>query len=129
VIFTIGAGWILPPGYPNFSTTWIEVVGSEGALMIDDSHKDVMLNTMNGGMVLPISTMPGESVGHVFAGPMAQETLHFVDAVARDRPVLVTPEEARQVMEVYIAADISAERNEPVTLPLNRDPAIAAALA
>lgn len=127
--FTIGAGWILPPGYPNYSATTIEFVGTEGALMIDDSHRDVLLNTMNGGMVLPISTMPGESVGHVFAGPMAQETLHFVDAVARDRPVLVTPEQARQVMEVYIAADLSAERNEPVTLPLNRDPAIAAALA
>jgi len=127
--FTIGAGWILPPGYPNYSATTIEFVGTEGALMIDDSHRDVLLNTMGGGMVLPISTMPGESVGHVFVGPMAQETLHFVDAVARDRPVLVTPEEARQVMEVYIAADLSAERNEPVTLPLNRDPAIAAALA
>ena len=54
----------------------------------------------------------------VFAGAMANETLHFVNAVARDRPVLVTPEEARQVMEVYIAADLSAERNEPVRLPL-----------
>lgn len=127
--FTIGAGWILPPGYPNYSATTIEFVGTEGALMIDDSHRDVLLNTMSGGMVLPISTMPGEAVGHVFAGPMAQETLHFVDAVARDRPVLVTPEEARQVMEVYIAADLSAERNEPVTLPLNHDPAVAAALA
>jgi hypothetical protein len=30
----------------------------------------------------------------------------------------VKPEQARQVMELYIAADISAERNEPVTLPL-----------
>ena len=27
VVFTIGAGWILPPGYPNFSSTWIEIVG------------------------------------------------------------------------------------------------------
>jgi hypothetical protein len=31
---------------------------------------------------------------------------------------MVKPEEARQVMEVYIAADLSAERNEPVSLPL-----------
>ncbi|MGI9421755.1 MAG: Gfo/Idh/MocA family protein [Hyphomicrobiaceae bacterium] len=117
--FTIGAGWILPPGYPNYSATTIEVVGTEGALLIDDSHRDVILNTMKDGMRLPMSTMPGEGVGHVFAGPMASETLHFVDAVARDRDVLVTPEQARKVMEVYIAADLSAERNEPVTLPLN----------
>ncbi|MDA0655414.1 MAG: Gfo/Idh/MocA family oxidoreductase [Proteobacteria bacterium] len=123
VVFVVGAGWILPPGYPNFSTTWIEMVGSEGALLVDDSHRDVMLNTMNNGIQLPMSSMPGESVGHVFAGSMANETLHFVDAVARDRPVLVTPEQARQVMEVYIAADLSADRNEAVRLPLQEPPA------
>ena len=65
-----------------------------------------------------MSTMPGEPVDHTYAGPMAAETLHFLEAVAYDRPVLVTPEHARMVMEVYIAADLSAERNEPVTLPL-----------
>ena len=122
VAFVVGAGWILPPGYPNFSTTWIEMVGSEGALLVDDSHKDVTLNTMKDGIQFPMSSMPGESVGHVFSGAMANETIHFVDAVARDRPVLVTPEEARQVMEVYIAADLSAERNEPVRLPLQEPP-------
>ncbi|MBE90433.1 MAG: oxidoreductase [Rhodospirillaceae bacterium] len=122
VAFVVGAGWILPPGYPNFSTTWIEMVGSEGALLVDDSHKDVTLNTMKDGIQFPMSSMPGESVGHVFSGAMANETVHFVDAVARDRPVLVTPEEARQVMEVYIASDLSAERNEPVRLPLQEPP-------
>jgi len=35
--------------------------------------------------------------------------------------VLVTPEQARRVMEVYLAADLSAERNQSIPLPLNRD--------
>ena len=117
--FVVGGGWTLPPGYPNFSTTWIEMVGTEGAVMVDDSHRDVVLNTMNKGMVLPMSTMPGEPVDHTYAGPMAAETLHFLEAVVYDRPVMVTPEHARMVMEVYIAADLSAERNEPVSLPLS----------
>ena len=116
---TVGAGWILPPAYPNFSTTMIEIVGTKGALMIDDSHKDVMLTTMDGGIVHPMSTMPGEQVDHVFAGPMHNETIHFLEAVAYDRPVMVTPEQARKVMEVYMAADLSAERNQPVPLPMN----------
>jgi len=128
-VFTVGAGWILPPGYPNYSTTWLEFVGSEGSLFIDDGHKDVVLNTMKDGIQFPISSMPGEPVGHTYAGPMASETVHFVDAVARDRPVLVTAEQARKVMEVYIAADLSAERNEPVLLPLNADPASVSAVA
>ena len=118
VSFVIGAGWSLPPGYPNFSTTWIEFVGTEGAVMVDDSHRDVVLNTMAKGMVLPMSTMPGEAVEHTYAGPMAAETIHFLEAVALDRPVLVTPEHARVVMEVYMAADRSAETGLPVSLPV-----------
>ena len=116
--FVVGGGWTLPPGYPNFSTTWIEMIGTEGAVIVDDSHRDVVLNTMAKGMQLPMSTMPGEPVDHTYAGPMAAETVHFLEAVALDRPVLVTPEHARMVMEVYIAADLSAESNLPVSLPL-----------
>src|SRR5438045_522706 len=114
----VGGGWSLPLGYPNFSTTWIEMIGTEGAVMVDDSHKDVVVNTVRKGMQLPMSTMPGEFVEHTYAGPMAPETIHFLEAVVYDREVMVKPEHARMVMEVYIAADLSAERNLPVDLPL-----------
>jgi scyllo-inositol 2-dehydrogenase (NAD+) len=116
----VGGGWSLPLGYPNFSSTWIEMVGTEGAVMVDDSHKEVVVNTVKKGMQLPMSTMPGEFVDHTYAGPMAPETVHFLEAVVYDRPVMVTPEHARMVMEVYIAADLSAEKNEPVSLPLRK---------
>jgi predicted dehydrogenase len=125
--FVVGGGWTLPPGYPNFSTTWIEMVGTEGAVIVDDSHRDVVLNTMSKGMQLPMSTMPGEPVDHTYAGPMAAETVHFLEAVVHDRPVMVTPEHARMVMEVYIAADLSAEKNEPVSLPLGGSKRVRAA--
>jgi len=75
---------------------------------------------MQKGVVLPLSTMPGEQVAHVYQGPMQAETIHFLEAGALDRPVLVTPEQARQVMEVTLAADLSAERHAPVTLPIER---------
>jgi hypothetical protein len=39
--------------------------------------------------------------------------------VLRDTPPMVSPESARRVMETYLAADLSAESGEPVTLPLN----------
>jgi hypothetical protein len=51
---------------------------------------------------------------------MANETLHFIDAVTRGKPVLVKPEEARAIMDIYLAADLSVERGEPVALPRNR---------
>ena len=114
--FTIGAGWVLPPAYPNFSSTWIEFVGTEGAVMVDDTHRDVYTTTLQKGIQYPISSMPGEKVKHVYAGPMEAETLHFLECVALGKQPLVTGDEARLVMQVYRAADLSAETGQPVEL-------------
>ncbi|HXV72861.1 MAG TPA: Gfo/Idh/MocA family oxidoreductase [Acidimicrobiia bacterium] len=120
VTVTIGAGWSLPPGYPNFSSSWIEFLGTDGALIMDASHKDIILNTMDNGVQFPLSTMPGEYVDHVYAGPMERETLHFLEAVYRDGPIMVEPRLARMTMEIYMAADLSVDRNQVVELPLDR---------
>ncbi len=120
-VVTIGAGMSLPPGYPNQSTTWMEVLGTEGAILADASHRDIVVNTVAKGVQFPLSTMPGEYVDHVYAGPMERETTHFLEAVAFDRPVLVDAHLARVTMEVYLAADLSAELNEVVSLPLTPD--------
>ncbi len=123
---TVGVGWILPLGYPNYVQAWIEVIGTDGSLTIDDTHKEIQLNTSEHGIRYPLSTMPGEPVDHVFAGSMYDETGHFLEAVAYDRPAMVTRDEAILVMDVYNAADLSAERGEPVMLPRN-DPGAAGA--
>ncbi len=115
-VFTIGAGWVLPPAYPNFASTWIEMIGTEGAIMVDDTHRDVSLSTMKRGIEFPLSTMPGEKVAHVYAGPMEAETIHFLECVAYGRQPLVTPEHARMVMQVYLAADQSAEQGRPIDI-------------
>ncbi len=121
VLVAIGGGWNLPPSYPNYCATWIEITGTEGSLFLDDTHRDNWLNTVSGGTQFPMSTMPGEQVDHVFAGQMGPETIHFLESVILDRPVMVKPESARVVMEVYSAADLSAERNEPIDLPLSNE--------
>lgn len=60
--------------------------------------------------------MPGEKVDHVYAGPMEAETIHFLDCVARGKQPLVTAEHARMVMQVYQAADQSAEEGRPIDI-------------
>ncbi|MGH9245851.1 MAG: Gfo/Idh/MocA family protein [Acidimicrobiales bacterium] len=123
VVVTVGAGMSLPPGYPNGATTWIEFIGTDGAILVDDSHRDIVLNTMEHGVRFPLSTMPGEHVGATFAGPMERETTHFLEAVAYDRPVMVEPRLARLTMEVYMAADLSADLHEVIQLPLSKEQA------
>jgi predicted dehydrogenase len=124
-VFTVGGGWVLPPAYPNFSSTWIEFIGTEGAVMVDDTHRDVYVTTMKDGIRFPISSMPGEKVNHVYAGPMEAETLHFLECVATGKQPLVTAEHARMVMQVYMAADESVESNKPVELTIWATPALA----
>ena len=124
-VFTVGAGWVLPPAYPNFASTWIEFVGTEGAIMVDDTHRDVYVTSMQQGIRFPLSSMPGEKVNHVYAGPMEAETLHFLECVATGKQPLVTGRHARMVMQLYQAADRSVEANEPVSLITERQPSLA----
>ena len=121
VVVMIGGGWNFPPSYPNYCATWIEITGTDGALVLDDTQRDNWLNTVAEGTRFPMSTMPGERVDHVFAGQMGPETIHFLESCIMDRPVMVTPESARMVMEAYTAADLSAETGAPVDLPLSNE--------
>jgi predicted dehydrogenase len=118
VLVAVGGGWNLPPSYPNYCATWIEITGTEGSLFLDDTQRDNWLNTVQEGTRFPMSTMPGEQVDHVFAGQMGPETLHFLECVIMDRRPMVSPEGARAVMECYLAADLSAETGEPIDLPM-----------
>jgi scyllo-inositol 2-dehydrogenase (NAD+) len=118
VTFTVGSNWNLPLESPGLSSTTVEFVGTEGAVFIDEGHRDLLVSTVKGGLVRPLGTMPGQQVGHVYQGAMDAETRHFIDCVALDQPVLVTPRQARHVMEVTLAADLSVERGAPVDLPL-----------
>ncbi|WAJ28047.1 Gfo/Idh/MocA family protein [Antarcticirhabdus aurantiaca] len=119
MLVVVGGGWNLPPAYPNYCGTWIEITGTEGALILDDTQRDNWLSTVSEGTRFPMSTMPGEQVDHVFAGQMGPETIHFLESCLLDRPVMVAPEHARMVMQSYLAADLSAAINEPVDLPLS----------
>ncbi|WP_376877964.1 Gfo/Idh/MocA family protein [Albirhodobacter sp. R86504] len=118
-LVVIGGGWNLPPSYPNYCATWIEITGTEGSLVLDDTSRDNWLNTMENGTQFPMSTMPGEHVDHMYAGQMGPETLHFLEAVLLDREPMVAPEHARMVMESYLAADVSAATGNPVDLPMS----------
>jgi len=61
----------------------------------------------------------------VYAGPMEAETLHFLECIALGRQPLVTAEHARMVMQLYMAADRSAETNQPVSLTIKDELSLA----
>ena len=115
-VVTIGADWSLPTESPGYSSVVAEVVGTDGGVFVDESHRDLLLTTAQGGIVRPLSTMPGEPVGSVYRGPMEAETKHFIECAAFGRVPVVTARQARLVMQVTLAADLSAARNEAISL-------------
>src|SRR5262249_4602250 len=115
-VVTIGADWSLPTESPGYSSVIAEVVGTDGGAFVDETHRDLLLTTAQGGIVRPLPTMPGEPVGSVYRGPMEAETKHFVECIAFGRVPVVTARQSRLVMEVTLAADLSAARNEVVSL-------------
>ena len=115
-VVTIGADWSLPTESRGYSSAMAEVVGTGGGVFVDESHRDLLLTTHPGGIVRPLSTMPGERVGSVYRGPMEAETRHFIECAALGTTPVVSARQARLVMAVTLAADLSAERNEPVSL-------------
>src|SRR4029453_7053077 len=77
--------------------------GTEGDLLLGDTHRDAWLKTVADGTRFPMSTMPGEQVDHVFAGQMGPETIHFLEACLMDRPVKETHPAPRSLRRTHRA--------------------------
>jgi len=110
-VITVGAGWVLPPSYPNYSSTKMEFIGSKGAIMVDDSHNDVTIMTGERGIEYPMSSMPGEPVAHVNAGPMAEETNNFINAILFNKPVIVKPKNKKTKLKLKTTVQKSGSKS------------------
>ena len=107
---------------PNFSSTWIEISWvPKSAVMVDDTHRDVYTSTLQ-RRVFNSHFIDARRIRdrRSYAGPMERETLHFLECIALGKQPLVTGDQARLAMQVYQAADVSVETNQPVELVHDR---------
>ena len=108
----------------------LEMLGTEGVLLLDEDHTDQILYTDRG---IPRSYVPGLNLNMAFLGssssgdwalgdfwgPVATETRAWLDHLATGRPcALATAAEARQTLEVALAIEHSARTRQTVRLPL-----------
>lgn len=127
----LGCSWSLPNNWPaNAAWMGLEIMGTEGAIAIDDSHKDSILATTS---AVPSPYVPDASSEVVFLesmqagdwllgdfwGPMRDETRLFLEHATTGVEIpLATPESARTTLEVTLAIEQSAKQNRPIELPL-----------
>ena len=113
--------YALPSKYPSVGhAARVELLGTDGVLLINDDHTDQILQTEAGfpHVYLPgehyetvflESSTPGDWALGDFLGPIADETRSWLDYLSTGKPChLATPADARRTWAVTLAIEESA---------------------
>ena len=130
-VVNLGVSYALPAKYPALGhAARVEVLGTEGVMILDDDHTDQLMYTEKGiphvylpdhtvNMVFLQSGTPGDWALGEFWGPIANETRAWLDYLCMGRPcVLATPQEARANLEATLAIEHSVATGRAAKVPL-----------
>lgn len=123
--------WALPVVWPGAVYSLdVGIVGTEGVLTIDDTHRDIVLATSRsqGEGYAPDQSRrvdflgsypPGDMALGELRGPMREETDSWLNRVSLGLPTqAATAREAHRNLMLTKAFDLSARTHKPVKLPL-----------
>jgi predicted dehydrogenase len=130
-VVNLGVSYALPSKYPTLGQSdRVEILGTEGTLMVDDDHKDHIIFSERG---IPHAYVPDHQVNMAFLGsnttgdwavgdfwgPLGNETRAWLDHLVTGAPTVhTTPEQARVNLETTIAIERAVATGKPVRLPL-----------
>jgi predicted dehydrogenase len=130
-VINFGVSYALPAGYPTLGQSdRVELLGTEGTMIIDDDHLDHLLYSEKG---IPHAYVPDHGVKMAFLGsntagdwavgdfwgPLGNETRAWLDSLVTQAPTVhTTPQQARINLETTIAIERAVVTGQPVRLPL-----------
>ena len=130
-VANLGVSYALPAKYPSLGhAARVEILGSEGVMLLDDDHTDQLMYSEHGAdhvyipghranMVFLGSGTPGDWALGDFYGPVATESRNWFDHLSMGRTcLLATPEDARKVVEITMAIERSLRTRQAIELPL-----------
>jgi len=133
-VVSFGISYALPANYPTQGQSdRVELLGSEGTMIIDDDHMEHLLYSEKG---IPHPYVPDHTVNMAFLGsnaagdwamddfwgPLGNETRAWLDHLATGAPTIqCTPEQARINLETTIAIERAVASGHPVRLPLQSE--------
>ena len=133
-VVNFGICYALPANYPTLGQSdRVELLGTEGTMIIDDDHMEHLLYTEKGiphpyvpGHTLNMAFLGGNAAGDWamddFWGPLGNETRAWIDSLATGAPTIhTTPEQARINLETTIAIERAVETGQSVRLPLQSE--------
>ena len=105
--------WCLPENAPFAIDARLEIVGTEGAIYIDNSGSQYTLLTQD-GLQYPQS-LYWPTVHGMRRGFLKDELDYFLKCVVQgEKPSVITPEESRDVVLAIKKAELSARENRVV---------------
>jgi myo-inositol 2-dehydrogenase/D-chiro-inositol 1-dehydrogenase len=137
-IWSMNISWALPEVWPG-AVYGIEIgiVGTEGVIDIEDTHRDLVLatNVVQGGGYVPdgyvaparhvdflTSYPPGDMHDGQLWGPMREETNAWYQRIYTGQSTPhATAEDGHRNLLMTMAMDLSAKRGQPVGLPVDPD--------
>ena len=133
-LWSMSINWALPVVWPgSVYSLEIGIVGTEGVLTIDDTHRDLVLASEKGqpagytpdvkrNVDFLTSYPPGDIVFGQLWGPMREETNAWFARVhtGLDTPHATAADGHRNLL-LTMAMDLSAKRRKPVALPADLD--------
>lgn len=130
-VVNLGVSYALPAKYPTLGQSdRVELLGTEGTMIIDDDHMDHVLYSDKG---VPHAYVPDHAVNMAFLGsntagdwavgdfwgPLGNETRAWLDHLVTHAPTVhTTPEQALVNLQTTIAIERAVATGEPVRLPL-----------
>jgi len=112
-IAVIETVWCLPENVPFAIDARMEIIGTQGAIYIDNSGSNYTLLKKE-GMSYPHTTY-WPKVHGARRGFLKEEFEYFVRCIAQGRkPTVITPEESKQVVVAIKAAEKSARENRVI---------------
>ncbi len=112
-IAVIENAWCLPDNAPFAIDARMEIIGTEGAIYIDNSGSQYTLLTKD-GLSFPQSTY-WPKVHGLRRGYLKEELDYFLKCVlAGDKPSVITPQESRDVVHAVRMAERSAQENRVI---------------
>ena len=107
--------WILPETAPSLVDVKCELVGTRGALYVDQSHNRALEKyTADGGSLPDAFVMP--SIFGVQQGFAAASIRHFVDAVLYGLPLQASGADGLEVTRILCAVERSVAEQRPIDL-------------
>jgi UDP-N-acetylglucosamine 3-dehydrogenase len=108
--------WCMPDNRGFFPDERMEVMGTEGAIYIQENYPSLSV-VVKDGSYMPDSTYWPEIRPGILGGALADELRYFADSILEDKPpAVITPEESFAATQACLAAEASAASSQIVSV-------------